>query len=832
MGKKKTLLMYILGGIIPVFILIILSIFNNVFPLGEQTLNVYDGSMQHPGFLSYFKEVLLGNNSLFYSFKGALGYNFFTTFIYYLASPLNLFVVFFKTEYLSIFYSILIYVKIGLSAVTFLILLNYFKKKKSNIIFSSIYALMGYNLVYFSNYMWIDSVIMLPLVILGIEKLINENKKIFYVVSLTLSILFNFYIGFMIVLFNIIYFIYKIISSNIKKETIKSFIILTLLSGLICSIFIIPVFFELLNGKAQLYSNNMQTNYFEGSLDFIYAFYKTTVGSFATRDISYGTPNIYCSLFVISLVFLFFFNKNFSKKEKIIVLSIIIFYLLSFSFNLIDYAWHFMQRPIWFPNRYSFTLSFFLILIAFKSFNKINDIKLSKKMIICFIILLIIYIVSFILKEVYTDKVLIFFAIFSIMLLLLYFITFTLKINKKLIYITFIFVFIELLINCFYTFKNIDFINSIEYKVIESKSFLKDLNLIKNKEKSNFYKIEFNDTIIHNSGALYNYNGINYFNSLRNGKVMYFLENIIGTKVIDDCRITYDSFNPLINTLLGIKYFEGNKNEYYYTVVSDNNRIIYENDLVLPFMFLNDNNEKYNFKKGDYINNLEKIFNSYSTNINFIEKLNTKVKNVKIKNNYYYKTKNNASVIYTKKLNSNGWIIFSTLDNFKEYLPTIYKNGEKLEIDYNNKTTFYFNKGDNIKIVYDLNKEKVKKNEIDIYFLDYNKFKNIIKEINKNKVEILEYKKDNKLKVNVKTEDKQNLETFIPYDKGWKIYVDGKKAEVKKKFDTFISIPLDKGSHIVEFKFIPRGLILGSIISCLSIITLIIYLKKSKKKLT
>ena len=86
-----------------------------------------------------------------------------------------------------------------------------------------------------------------------------------------------------------------------------------------------------------------------------------------------------------------------------------------------------------------------------------------------------------------------------------------------------------------------------------------------------------------------------------------------------------------------------------------------------------------------------------------------------------------------------------------------------------------------------VDKEKVKKNEIDIYFLDYNKFKNIIKEINKNKVEILEYKKDNKLKANVKTEDKQNLETFIPYDKGWKIYVDGKKAEVNKKFDTFIS---------------------------------------------
>lgn len=832
MKQFKNILFYIISFLIPVVILVILSGFNDIFPLGSYTLNVYDGSMQHPGFLSYLKGVILGYNSLFYSFKGALGYNFFATFIYYLASPLNLFSVFFKTEYLTIFYSIMVYIKIGLCGLTCFILLNYFKKRKTNLIFSTIYALIGYNLVYFSNYMWMDSVIMTPLVILGIEKLLKENKKIFYVISLTLCILFNFYIGFMVVIFSIIYFIYKTFSTKIEKNKIKSFIVLTLLSGLISCIFIIPVFFELLNGKASLYNHDIQTNYFEGSLDFIYAFYKSTVGSYYIKDISYGTPNIYCTLFVISLVFLFFFNKQIKTKEKVISAIIIGFYLLSFSFNLIDYAWHFFQRPIWFPNRYSFTFSLFLILIAFKSFNNLKGIAFNKKLIISFIFLLIIFVISFILKEVYNDKVTFFFAIFSLLLLSLYFLIFTNKTNNKIIYMSFIFLIIELSLNSFYTFKNIDFVNTTDYKIGESISFKKDLNIIKQRENG-FYKLEFNDTTIHNNGALYNYNGINYFNSLRNGKVMYFLENILGMLVIDDCRITYNSFNPLTNTLLGIKYFEGNMEEDYYKKISDNNRVIYENDLVLPLAFLSNNNTIVNLTKGDYINNYEKIFNSFIENEqDFMEEFDISLNNVEFKDNYYYKVNNNSYIKYSKELKNNGWVIFSTKDNFKEYSPIIYKNGKQLEINYDRKTTFYFNKGDKIEIIFNIKKEKVNKNIVSIGFLNHDKFSDIVNEINDNKQDIKNYKKDNNLLFKVKTEEDTKLKTFIPYDKGWHVYVDGRKIKVKQYLDTFISVDLEKGSHEVKFVYIPRGLILGFIVSGISIILLVIYLKKSKRNLT
>jgi hypothetical protein len=86
-------------------------------------------------------------------------------------------------------------------------------------------------------------------------------------------------------------------------------------------------------------------------------------------DIKFGTVNIYCSLLVTIMVIKYFFNKMISKKEKIVTAIFIAFFLLSISFNLIDYFWHLMQRPIWYPNRYIFTFSFFLIVIAYKSFK-------------------------------------------------------------------------------------------------------------------------------------------------------------------------------------------------------------------------------------------------------------------------------------------------------------------------------------------------------------------------------------------------------------------------------------------------------------------------------
>lgn len=832
MKKIKKIIPIILSFLLPVAIATVAAGLNNNFPIGEYTLNVYDGSLQHTGFISYYKEVLLGNESLFYSLKGALGYNFYATFIYYLVSPLNLLIVFFKTPNITIFYSILFYIKIGLCGVSSYFLFNYYKKRKSNILFSTIFALIGYNLVYYSNYMWIDSVIMAPLVILGIEKFINENKKVFYIISLAASILLNFYIGYMLVIFSFIYFIYKALikKDSVNKKTVKNFIILTILTGFMCSIFILPVFFELINGKLALYSDADQTDYFVFSLDFINTFYKLSLGSFGETDISYGTPNVYCTMFVVSLVLLFFFNKNISRREKIVTASVIAFYLLSFSFNLIDYGWHMFQRPIWFPNRYSFTFSLFLILIAFKSFNNIKDVVFNKYTLFGFLGILGIYIVfniSFVINKVWTANTTLVFAILTLLLLTLYCYAFLFYRKQNLLFI-YIFLIIELIVGSFFTLKKIDYNNTVEYKQITEKASMIDFNEIK-KNDTTFYRVEFNDTEIHNNGALYNYNGVNYFNSLRNGKLMYYLEKKLGMLVVDSCRITYNSFNPLLTTLLGIKYFNGNVYEDYYKTFSTKNNTIYKNDNVLPFMFTSDIKEKKLIDK-KYNENIEKILNSFAgTNEKIIEPLTPQLHKIKEKKNHYICDFENCTITYSGTAIKDGWLLFYTNRAFKYYSPKVYKNNKELADVYNSKVPPYLEKNDTYKVIFKYKDHEALKDTLSVSQVNKNNLDKVINKIKENEVIYKKQNKDNIMKATTNVNNDTTLIVNIPYEDGWHAYIDGKKVKTKKVYDVYLAIDIPKGKHEIEFKFIPKGLIMGIIISIISLLTIIIYVKKVNK---
>ena len=95
-----------------------------------------------------------------------------------------------------------------------------------------------------------------------------------------------------------------------------------------------------------------------------------------------------------------------------------------------------------------------------------------------------------------------------------------------------------------------------------------------------------------------------------------------------------------------------------------------------------------------------------------------------------------------------------------------------------------------------------------------------IKKIYKNTLEgYIDVKKNN-----------QYLFLSIPYEKGWNIYVDGKKVKYQKLFDTFIGVKMSKGMHNIKMIFYPPGLNYGILISLFSAIILIFYLKFYSRK--
>jgi uncharacterized membrane protein YfhO len=819
--KKQNI--YILSFIIPIIIILLIMIIIGYYPFGDKSFLILDGLKQYPGFLSLFMEIIKGNMNAFYSFKGILGFNLFPTLVYYTFNFTNLLSIFFNKINIINFYTLVIILKFGLCGLSMSILLNYLKEDKKSILFSICYALTAYNLLYYCNYMWFDSIILLPIVILGIERIFKEQKYSTYLISLTIGIICNFYMGYMICLFSLIMFFYKLINYHgNKKKIVINFIIYSLLSGLISSFILIPCLLELLNGKALLLNSYAQ-KYWEFDLDFLTIFYKFTIGSFSNGDLEFGNPNVYVSLFIFINAFLYFFNQKISKKERIISLIIIAIFLLSVSFNLLDCIWQMMQIPIWYPVRYAYIIDLFLIIIAYKNYLNLNINK--KKIIITFIIILILIILGFIssnaIKDIINLKTKFIYLGISLIFIIYYLLIINFKDFQKYIGLLLI---IELITNTFITFKNINNTNSVKEF---NNSIKTNLKVIKKINDSTFYRMTFENKTIKNNGLLLGYNDLNYFSSVRNDHTFTLMNKYFNIHTVDNCNLTYYYNNPIVNALFSVKYYNTNNNITYYKKLN-NNTYLNQDATSIGFMT---NNNILNLKYHKYLNNINDLVKVINNNdLNIIEELKITDKNV---------TCNKTTCIsnYTDQINY-PYLKYET--NTKEgfyYLENsfLYKEDlTKYEIYLNNKlisnniyTPIYTKKNDHLKIIINPNGNEYRDYDYKLYYINNNVYQKFIKNINNNKLDI-NYQNDNYLEGNIKVINDGILFTSIPNDKGFHVYVDNEEVPKEIILNSLIGIKLKKGNHKITFKYEVPGLKLSLTISLISLLIASFYLNKEK----
>ena len=770
-------------------------------------LRVYDAKVQYQGFF-------LGlNNFSNYSFNVGLGMNYYSTAAYYLLSPLNLLINFFDVNSFDIFYTIIIVLKIGLCGLTMNMFLNNIKKSKWTLLFSTSFALCGFISTYYYNVMWLDGIIMLPLIMLGIDKLVNNNKKLLYFVSLSFAIIFNFYIGYMLCIFSTIYFIFKLVNSNCdKKKAIKNFIILSLLGGFATTFVIMPSIYALLNGKASGFGSSF-TNYFEINKNILTFFYHLTPANFANGDQSYGPAQIYSSILAVVLVIILFFNKDIDKRFKATTGIVILIYIASFTFNLFDFAWQLFQKPIWWQSRYSFTFSAFLITIAYISFTKLESVKINtNKKILIFLELMIFIVAAYLFKtNNNVQLVSIIFITFSGLLIIVYF--YLLSVKSKIFYILLSsFLILELGLNTFYSLSQ----NSTSQNISDFNSYTKNINktttLLKEHDQT-FYRSELMDNHLYNDGLMYNYNGVNYFNSVRNQRFVDFAEYQLHFNVGSRTSVIMNRFDPYILSLINIKYLIGSEIEYLNKRIDNNNLSIYEiaHPLSIGFMINGDKN-----LTGDYYENITNIFQSmtgldipiYIDRENFL--VNTIIEDDKVVFEYTF---------------DDDYLIVPAKNNiFKQY-PKFYLNDEITTI-----STAYISvkAGDKIVLDYVLEHTKIKDNlQFKLISLDvYEKYMLSLEE------GLLNLKNDSShlLEGTITVEDKQTLFLSIPYEEGFTIKANGKKLDTFILFDTFVGVNLEKGSHSITIDYTPHGLNLGIIISSISCLISFIYIYKTKEK--
>ena len=204
-----------------------------------------------------FDRIQNGNN-LIYSFNMAMGLPFFRNFLNYLSSPFNIIMMVFSKEGLLNSFSLIIGLKAVFSSVTMVYYLSKkFKTKELYLIpLGIIYAFQAYFSAYYWNIMWLDGMVFLPLITLGIENIVNKQKWRSYTVWLAIMLIANYFIGYMICIYSVIYFLiyntyktkFTFKKKEIKNELLKwfknSFIFgcASLLGGMLTFFLLIPMF--------------------------------------------------------------------------------------------------------------------------------------------------------------------------------------------------------------------------------------------------------------------------------------------------------------------------------------------------------------------------------------------------------------------------------------------------------------------------------------------------------------------------------------------------------------------------------------------------------------
>lgn len=834
---------YLLVFIIPVFIMFTVYSLFGVHPFGKESVLVLDLNGQYVYYFEALRDAIWGDNSLIYSWSRNLSGEMFGIFGYYLASPFTIIPILLPRSMMLYSIEIMELFKVGACAITFAVYLKNRKSRKpfTLLIFATTYALMGYVVVELMNPMWIDGLIYLPLIFMGVEKLIDDKKMLNLIIPLGLMFIANFYIGYMIGIFTAIYFVYYYFYREDrleKKDTFKAIgrFAISAVVAIMCSmVVILPVYKSLQLGKLDFTDPD-----FSIKTQFTFVEFLTKLLPFSYDTVRpEGLPMIYSGVFTLMLIPLYFMNRNIKSRHKccnalFLTLTLIIMYV-----KPIDMVLHGFQVPNWLPFRYSFIFSAFLIIMAAEAFEHMEGI--TKREIGGTFVAFLAFIVY--LESQNFDHINPFGAIVvSLICIVTYFFLLNAlkKRNDKNMQISvLIFVCCELFASSLMTVIDIDddvvYSNYSTYKgyIETGREVVDEIE----EQDDSFYRTEktFHRTV--NDAMAFGMRGISHSSSTMNAPVIDLISELGFASRGHYTK--YKGATKITDAFFGIKYVMNKDQDVYdYTEkLQHDNITVYENPNALSVGFMANNAVRDIKISGD---------NPFmSQNILFSSLLADETqaffKRIFVDDILY----DNVSVGYTgnhvKYTPSNSGqtaqiefkIIAPSDDIIYAYFPTSYERKMSLYVNDKSMGTYFetdnhyivpigkFSEGEEISIKMTLKKDEAYMIDQYFYYIDSELFDTAMETLKQEQWNITKYS-ETYLEGDITANQDQIMMTTIPYQEGWTIKVDGKETQPVKLVDSLIGIEVPEGTHTVTMKFLPTYFIVGIIISIAGLICIVV----------
>lgn len=802
-----------------------------VSPFGDNSLLAIDFYHQYGPMMGELYDRIKNGSNIIYSFNMGTGLPFFKNYFNYMSSFFNILLFLFKRSDLLTSYSFIIGLKSAVSALTMSIFLKNKLTKFKDIIpcFALIYAFNNYFVAYYWNIMWIDGLVYLPLIILGIEHIVNDNKCLLYIISLGLMLFSNYFIGYMICIFSVFYFLiyYFFISENKNKRIINIFIrffISSLLAGGIAAICLIPIFTSLNTISA---TNDVwpTSQYYSFTItEFIFN-HLSGVSTTVLKSDLINAPNISSSIITLPFLILFFINKKVSIKQKVGFLLLLIILISSFFYASFDFIWHAFHVPNDLPYRYSFLYPFLMLCISCYSLNKIDVIK-DWFVLLLYILSMLFAGSAFFLSSFNIDDKIVLLNLIVLSIWFLFYIIYKFfnKKTKIIPVLAVASVIIECIFGLYYNWDINQSINTFykSYDIVES-----SIDFIKTNDTDKFYRIEKKDFNTLNDPSWFNYFGITTFSSMEYENLAV-LNKKLGNKGNNINSFSLYDNTPIYNMMFNLKYMIGELDDNNYSLYySDaiNNNYVYKSNYSTSIMYrVNPEIIYWNYisdnpfiVQNDFITTSTGIDNTF----NKVEPINDIMIDGDNGIVHKYKYNNANGYIYLNSaINSiiiNGRLFYNDsevpiIDSSYDYISSNSLNDHHI-IKVNDTDIIYvaFNEGYEQELLF---------YTIDKYSLDYS-----FKIINENSVIISNFS-ENKIEGSY-SGDNGVIYTSIPYDIGWKVYIDNKKVDTFMIGNALLGFNIDDGDHIIVLKYEIPYFKTSLFLSSFSII-IVIYLYKRK----
>lgn len=791
---------------VPVIIMIIIFIQRGIFPFGEESFLRTDMYHQYAPFFSEFQYKLRNGGSLLYSWDVGMGVNFAALYAYYLASPFNWFLILCPKAYIIEFMSYMIVLKIGLSGLSFAWYLK--KHCRSNSagvgFFGIFYALSGYMAAYSWNIMWLDCIILFPLIVMGLERLVKKESGFLYCVTLGLSILSNYYISIMTCIFMVLYFAALLILEKpgpVKKYVMACvrFGIYSLLSGALAAFVLLPEVYVLkTTASGDINFPKTLSSYFP-----IFDMIARHIGNVETEIGLDHWPNIYCGVAVLMFFLLYLACKKISLREKAVYCGMLLIFFASFSVNALNFMWHGFHYPNSLPCRQSFIYIFLMLFMCFRAFMHLKTIPRRHVAMaywgsICFVIL----------AEKLVEQEHFHFSVYYVAILFLSMYAgliylYRRKRRELAVFLALAVVSIEAAVNTTVT----------SVTTTSREAYTRDnqdvISLVEGLQPArDFYRIEKKTRKTKNDGAWMNFPSVSLFSSTANADLTKFFKRLGCEASTNAYSITGST--PFVDSLLSVKYALYSEpvsgTDLVRNVAESGSTYLCENLYALPLGFVMPSDVEDNWQyamdnpaevqndlclilgSDDVLVSVDREtsgatcrFTADMTGEYYVFVQNKRVKGVKAELPTGQKTFNNTDRGYLLEL--------GTIGAGNEVVLTAEESGETL-----NASVYRFSERALISVYETLNR-------MPMHLTSWT---------------------DTELSGTVEAEESGLLFTSIPYDEGWTVSIDGQKVTPRKVFEAFLAVDIPAGSHQVTMTYFPGGLALGAKISAGALLILLV----------